>query len=71
MVRMFVSDQDAVEMLKLNADCREPRQRFSFSQSSVYEDAGAFAFEQRQIARTAGRKYGYAQSDRMSPKPAK
>jgi hypothetical protein len=63
MVCVFVSDQDSVEAIKLSADSSQTRERFAFTQSGVNKDAGAFGFEQRQIARTAGRKYGDAQTD--------
>jgi len=58
-IGVFVGDQDSVEVVYFPADGREPRQRFAFSQASVNKDAGAFGFEQRQIARTAGREDGH------------
>ena len=54
-------------MFDFSVDSGEPRQRFAFAEASVNEDAGAFGFEQRQIARTAGRKNGNVQPDRVSP----
>jgi hypothetical protein len=63
MVGMFVGDKDGVELLEFAPDGGEPRQRLAFTKSGVYKDAGTFGFEQRQIARTAGRKYGDAQAD--------
>jgi hypothetical protein len=63
MVRMFVRDQDSVEVFKFSPDGGQARERFPFTQPGVNKDAGAFGFEQRQIARTAGRQYGDAQAD--------
>jgi hypothetical protein len=65
---MFVSDQDSVEAIKFPADSRKTCKRFAFSKAGVNEDAGAFGFEQRQIARTAGRKDGHAQADWNFPR---
>jgi hypothetical protein len=62
-VGVFVSDQDGVEMVKFPADSRETRQGFTFSKAGVNEDAGAIGFEQRSVARAAGRKNGDAQTD--------
>jgi hypothetical protein len=62
-VGVFVSDQDGVEPVKLPADGREAGEGFAFSKAGVNEDAGAFGFEQSSVARTAGRKNGYAQTD--------
>lgn len=58
MVGVFVGDQDGVKVVKVCADGRESRQRFTFSQASVNKDASAFGLEQRQIARTTGREDG-------------
>jgi hypothetical protein len=62
-VGVFVSDQDGVEMVKFPADSRETGQGFTFSKAGVHEDAGAIGFEQRSVARAAGRKNGDAQTD--------
>lgn len=67
MVGMFVGDQDGVEMFEFPVDSGKPRQGFAFAKASVDKDAGAFGFEQRQIARTARRKNGNAQPDCFSP----
>jgi hypothetical protein len=66
-IGVLVSDQDGIEVVKIRADSSETSKSFAFSEADVYEDAGAFGFEQSQIARTAGRKYGDAQADRNSP----
>ena len=62
-VGVFVSDEDCVEMVEISFHRGEARQRFAFTQASVYKDAGAFGFEQRQVARTTGSKNGNAQAD--------
>ena len=62
-VGVLVSDQDGVEVVKFPADGSEAGQGFAFAKAGVNKDAGAFSFEQRGIARTAGRKNGDAQTD--------
>jgi hypothetical protein len=64
---VFVSDEDAVEVIKIQADSGQACQSFPFAKPGVHKDAGAFGFEQRQIARTAGRQYGNAQADDVAP----
>jgi len=59
-VRMFMSDQDSVEVIEGLFDGGKPRQRVAFAKTGVYQEPGAFGFEQRQIARTSRRQYGYA-----------
>lgn len=56
MVGVFVGDQDGVEVADFGSDRGEPREGFAFSEPGINEDAGAFGFEQREIARAAGRK---------------
>lgn len=70
MVGVFVGDQDGVEVADLSSDRGKPREGFAFSEPGINEDAGAFGFEQRQIARAAGRKNRNAQTDRNCPLPA-
>jgi len=62
-VGVFVSDQNGVEAIKLPADSGKAGQGFAFSKAGVNEDAGAFGFEQRGVARAAGGKNGDAQTD--------
>jgi hypothetical protein len=62
-VGVFVGDQDGVEAVKFPAYGRETGQGFALSKAGVNEDAGAFGFEQRGVARAAGRKNGDAQTD--------
>ena len=45
MIAVFVGDQDAVEVLDVFFDGREPRQRFAFAESSVNEEAGLLCLE--------------------------
>jgi hypothetical protein len=54
-------------MIEVSFNGGESRQRFAFTQASVYKDASAFGFEQRKVARTAGSKYRNAQTDGTSP----
>ena len=67
MVTVFVGDQDGVEVADLGSDRGKPREGFAFSEPGINEDAGAFGFEQRQIARAAGRKNRNAQTDGIAP----
>ena len=67
MVGVFVGDQDGVEVADLGSDRAKPREGFAFSEPGIHEDAGAFGFEQRQIARAAGRKNRNAQTDGIAP----
>jgi len=53
--------------IEVQADGGQPRQCVSFPKPGIHKDAGAFGFEQRQIARTAGRKDGNAQADDVAP----
>jgi hypothetical protein len=57
---MFVSDHDRIQPVDILLDSRQPRQRLSFPQPGIDEDAGAVAFQQRQIPRTSGSQYGNA-----------
>jgi hypothetical protein len=53
-------------MIEVGFDGREAGESFTFAESSVNKDAGAFGFEQSKIARAAGRQDGDAQADRRS-----
>jgi len=46
MIRMFVGNQDGVELLEFPADRSQARQGFAFTEACVNKDAGAFGFEQ-------------------------
>jgi hypothetical protein len=52
---VFVSDQNSVEMTDVTLNRGEASQCFAFPQPGVDKDASAIGFEQREIARTAGR----------------
>ncbi len=67
MVGVFVGDEDGVEMVYFALDGGEAGEGFAFAETSVDEDAGGVAFEQGDIARTAGGKDGNAQADVKSP----
>ena len=67
MIGMFVSDEDGVEVIDFAADGGEAGKRFPFAQTGVNEDAGAFCFQQSEIARATGRQNGNAQADDKSP----
>jgi hypothetical protein len=47
-------------MIEVGFDGREAGESFTFAESSVNKDAGAFGFEQSKIARAAGRQDGDA-----------
>jgi len=67
MVGVFVGDQDGIEVADVRSNGGKARQGFAFSKPGVNEDAGAFGFEQCEIARTAGRKNRDAQTDGNCP----
>jgi len=66
-VGVFVGDQDGVKAADVAPGSGQSRERFAFTKPSVNKDAGAFGFEQCEIARTAGRKYRNAQTDGNCP----
>jgi len=68
MVGVFVGDENGVEATEVALDGGEARQCFAFAKASVYQDAGAFGFEQSKVARTAGSEDGDAQTDGDTPK---
>src|ERR1700739_2998633 len=73
-VGVFVGDQNRVETVDFFADSGKAGKSFALSKAGVNEDAGAVGFDQREIARTSGRKNGDAQADWSSPEndtPAK
>lgn len=59
MVGMFVGDENGIETIKVPLYGGQPRQRFPFTETCIYKNAGAFGLEQRQIARTAGSQDRY------------
>ena len=67
MIRMFVGDQDTVDLLNVALDGCEPRQSLALAKPGVHEEAGALGLEQRDVARTAGRQNGDPQADRVAP----
>ena len=50
-------------MIEVGFDGREAGESFTFAESSVNKDAGAFGFEQGKIARATGRENRDAQAD--------
>jgi hypothetical protein len=48
-----MSNHDGVELVDVSFNCGQARKRFAFTEAGVDEDASAFAFEKRQISRTA------------------
>jgi hypothetical protein len=54
-VRVFVGNQDPIEAIDGFFNGSKSRQRFAFTEAGIYKEAGAFGFEQRQIARTPRR----------------
>jgi hypothetical protein len=72
MVGVFVSDEDGVEVIDFAFDGGEAGKGFAFAEAGVNEDAGGVAFEQGDVARTAGGKDGNAKADEDAPaKPEK
>src|SRR2546430_1240549 len=63
-VGVFVSDQDAVNVLDGSFNSCKAGKRFAFAQSGVHEESGSPGLEQRDIARAARRQDGNPQSDR-------
>jgi hypothetical protein len=70
-VGVFVGDQDAIEAVEVFFDGGKARQSFALAQAGVHKEAGAFGFEQRDVARTSGRENGNAQADGDSPRGRK
>ncbi len=66
MIVMFVSDQDAVEMVDIRSDGSEAGEGFAFAEAGVDEEAGALRLEEGDVPRAARRQYGDPQSDRYS-----
>jgi hypothetical protein len=64
MIRMFVSNQDAVDALDVLLDRGKPRQRFALSKATVHKESGSLRLEQSNVARAAGRQNGNPQADR-------
>src|SRR3981189_1735728 len=64
---MFVSDENAVEMVDGLSDGREACKRFALAKPGVHEEAGALRLEQRDVARAAGCQDGYPQAYRFLP----
>jgi hypothetical protein len=54
MIGVFVGDEDAVEMVDGALDGGEAGESFALAEAGVNEDAGAFRFEQGDVARAAG-----------------
>jgi len=68
MIGMFVSDQDSVNLIDGFFNGRQPGQSFALAESAVDDKAGTLRFEQRDVARTAGRQDGNAQAYRSISK---
>src|SRR2546429_8463 len=63
-VGVFVSDQDAVNVLDGSFNSCKAGKRFAFAQSGVHEESGSPGLEQRDVARAARRQDGNPQRDR-------
>src|SRR5437016_2239641 len=63
-VGVFVSDQDAVNVLDGSFHGREARKRFALAQSGIHEESGSPGLEQRDVPRAARRQDGNPQPDR-------
>ncbi len=64
-VGVLVGDEDTVDVVDGSFDGSEAGQRFAFAQTGVNEEAGPLGLKQRDVARAAGRQYGYPQADRF------
>jgi len=55
MIGVFVSDEDAVNVLDGSFDGREAPKRLAFAESGVHQESGSPGLEQRDVARAARR----------------
>jgi hypothetical protein len=53
MIEVFVSNEDAVDVVDTKFDGGEPRKRFAFAEAAVHEESGALRLEQCNVARAA------------------
>ncbi len=63
-IRVFVGDKDAIEMVDGFFNGTETSQGFALAESGVHEEAGMLGLEQSDIARATGRQDGNSQTDR-------
>ena len=68
MIAVLVGDDDAIEAVDPRAERFQPAKSFAFAEAGVDEETGGFRFEQRNVARTAGRQNRNADTDRTPPK---
>jgi len=59
MIRMFVSDENSVEVLNGPSGSSEAGKRFALAESAVHEESGPLRLEQRNVPRAPRRQYGY------------
>src|SRR5262249_5137036 len=52
-IRVFMGNQNSIEAIEGFLYGSKARQRFAFSEACVNKEAGAFGFEQREVARTS------------------
>ena len=52
-INMFVGDENAVDVVDVFFDGRQPRQRFAFAEAAINDESGAFGLEQGNVARAA------------------
>jgi hypothetical protein len=67
MIRMFVSDENSVEVFDGSSGGSEASKRFALAESAVHKESGALRLEQRDVPRAPRRQYGYPQPDRVLP----
>jgi hypothetical protein len=67
-VGMFVGDQDTVNVIDILFNGCYPGQSFAFAETTIHQEAGSPGFEQRDVARTAGRQDGNAKAYRSFSK---
>ena len=66
-IGVFVGDENGIDAIDIALDGGEAGERFAFTKAGVYEDTGAFGFEQGEIARATRRKNRDAQADGRPP----
>ena len=66
-VGVFVGDEDSIEAVDFAFDGGKTGEGFAFAEAGVNEDTGGVAFEQGDVARTAGGKDGNAKADWKTP----
>jgi len=67
-IRVLVSDENSVQLIEGDFGGGKTGERLAFAKTAVHKEAGTRRFEQRDVARTAGRQNGNAQAYRSFSK---